>query len=155
MNHGTVAGYKTEGCRCVACRMANREYEAERRGKPVTYRHGTYESYLNGCRQPCCARVCQTPDWFDQAACIGMETSLFYPERGYIHEVRAAKAVCEGCPVRWRCLNHALTDVERYGIWGGTSEKQRQRMRTSKSKRSEVARMAYLEGVGLLGGDAA
>lgn len=112
--------------------------------------HGTFEMYLSGCRQPCCARICHTPDWFDQAECRGMDTTLFYPERGYIQEDRAAKAICAACPVRWRCLDHALNDVERYGIWGATSEKQRKRMRTNKAKRQEVARKAYLESVGKL-----
>jgi len=36
--------------------------------------------------------------------------------------------VCTGCPVRAQCLEHALAHDERYGVWGGTSERERRRL---------------------------
>ncbi|WP_199922092.1 WhiB family transcriptional regulator, partial [Kitasatospora aureofaciens] len=49
----------------------------------------------------------------------------FFPESG---APLAAIKVCLGCPVRRRCLEHALTAPEDHGIWGGTTRNQRQRM---------------------------
>ncbi|MHD0283738.1 WhiB family transcriptional regulator [Rhodococcus aetherivorans] len=40
-----------------------------------------------------------------------------------------AKSVCGTCPVRMECRLHAITVGERYGIWGGTSEADRERLR--------------------------
>jgi len=39
-----------------------------------------------------------------------------------------AKARCLGCPVRWDCLDEALTNRERFGMWGGLTEHQRKRL---------------------------
>lgn len=68
--------------------------------------------------------------WFKRAACKGMDPDLFFPERGDLDAVRAAKQVCAGCPVTDECLTYALVTVQRWGIWGGMSEKQRRRVRT-------------------------
>ena len=54
------------------------------------------------------------PAWHAQAACRGMGTELWFPERG--GDVRAAKAICSGCPVAARC--DAAGDGE-HGIWAG------------------------------------
>ena len=67
------------------------------------------------------------PDWHHQAACRGCDPDLFYPERGAT--VTAAKAICAACPVRGECLDYALEVGEHHGIWGGTSERQRKRIR--------------------------
>lgn len=68
-----------------------------------------------------------TTDWRDQANCRGIDTNLFFPEVG---EVSAdAKTACRGCVVREQCLDFALVNKERFGIWGGTSERQRKKMR--------------------------
>ncbi len=40
-----------------------------------------------------------------------------------------AQAVCEGCPVRWPCLDYALADESLDGVWGGTTTKERKRLR--------------------------
>ncbi|MDU5308733.1 MAG: WhiB family transcriptional regulator, partial [Varibaculum cambriense] len=42
---------------------------------------------------------------------------------------REAKAVCELCEVRDECLSYALENDERFGIWGGLSERERRRLR--------------------------
>jgi WhiB family redox-sensing transcriptional regulator len=55
---------------------------------------------------------------------------LFFPERGA--STREAKAVCAGCPVRVECLDYALGNSIKYGIWGGLSEHQRRERRTGR-----------------------
>lgn len=67
--------------------------------------------------------------WMDRAACRGVDPDLFHPDRGANLVMREAKAVCAGCPVRARCLHYALETREIYGVWGGTSERERRRIR--------------------------
>lgn len=69
------------------------------------------------------------PRWFDEAACRGIDPGLFHPARGDYAVERQARQVCAGCPVRAECLAHALTFHELYGIWGGTSARERRDMR--------------------------
>lgn len=64
-----------------------------------------------------------------------MDPDLFYPERG--EEVATAKAVCATCPVRAECLAAGL--YEKYGIWGGTSERERRKLRRTATTRLSVA----------------
>lgn len=67
------------------------------------------------------------PDWYQDAACMGLDPGVFFPEKG--GSTQAAKAVCDGCPVAEQCLTFALDDegVERhrYGVWGGMSPRER------------------------------
>jgi WhiB family redox-sensing transcriptional regulator len=67
------------------------------------------------------------PAWFELARCRGVDPNLFFPERG--ESLAAAKAVCAECPVRAECLGWALTEGEKFGVWGGQSEKERGRIR--------------------------
>ncbi|MCL4449452.1 MAG: WhiB family transcriptional regulator [Actinobacteria bacterium] len=62
---------------------------------------------------------------------MGVEPDLFFPERGA--STREAKAVCRGCIVRGECLEYALKNGERFGIWGGTSERERRRIRRARA----------------------
>lgn len=71
----------------------------------------------------------------DQAACRGLDTNLFFPERG--DDTTIAKRICASCPVRNLCRDWALTNSERFGIWGGTSEKERRARR--RTRRTELA----------------
>ena len=64
--------------------------------------------------------------WQARAACKGT-TELFYPEVGA--SLAPAKAVCASCPVREACLDFALSHHEQFGIWGGSSERERRRLR--------------------------
>jgi hypothetical protein len=61
--------------------------------------------------------------WAERAACKGMDQSIFFPGSG--SNAAEAKAVCASCFVRPECLHHAITSPEKYGIWGGVSEKHR------------------------------
>lgn len=62
--------------------------------------------------------------WARHAACRGL-THLFFPDVGDARTGSAAKAICAGCPVRVECLNWALDNHERIGIWGGFNTTER------------------------------
>ncbi len=65
--------------------------------------------------------------WQSRANCMGVDPELFFPERG--SSTREAKEVCRGCVVREDCLEYALANSEKFGIWGGMSERERRRVR--------------------------
>ena len=65
--------------------------------------------------------------WADQALCAQTDPDAFFPEKG--GSTRNAKKVCVGCDVRAECLTWALDNGERFGIWGGLSERERRAMR--------------------------
>lgn len=69
--------------------------------------------------------------WKQHAACTGLDPDLFYPPPGAIGRAQAdaARTVCAGCPVRLNCLAYALANGEELGIWGGTTERDRRRIR--------------------------
>jgi len=78
--------------------------------------------------------------WQDQANCLGVDPDLFFPERGA--STREAKEVCRGCVVRLECLEYALQNGEKFGIWGGMSERERRRIRRARAlarRRGEIA----------------
>ena len=77
-------------------------------------------------------------EWGQFAACAGSDIELFYPEQG--DDSKAAKRVCYECPVQQECLDYALISIERHGVWGGTSEKQRRTMRQQMAPRCELCR---------------
>ena len=65
--------------------------------------------------------------WADQAACLVAEPDTFFPEKG--GSTREAKRICNDCPVKAECLEYALENDERFGIWGGMSERERRKLR--------------------------
>ena len=65
--------------------------------------------------------------WQDYANCRGADADLFFPERGA--STRKAKAICGECQVRAQCLDFAIDVGEKFGIWGGMSERERRRVR--------------------------
>lgn len=73
-------------------------------------------------------------DWVKRAACRGTSPDLFFPTRG--ESTAEAKAVCADCHVRTQCLDYALTNCEKFGVWGGLSERERRRIR--KQRRIET-----------------
>jgi WhiB family transcriptional regulator, redox-sensing transcriptional regulator len=66
-------------------------------------------------------------DWREDALCAETDPEAFFPEKG--GSTREAKRVCSGCSVRAECLESALENDERFGIWGGLSERERRRLR--------------------------
>jgi WhiB family redox-sensing transcriptional regulator len=76
--------------------------------------------------------------WQARANCMGVDPELFFPERG--SSTREAKEVCRGCVVRIECLEFAIANSEKFGIWGGMSERERRRVRRARVlQNSEVA----------------
>lgn len=71
-----------------------------------------------------------------QAECRDLDPDIFFPERGT--SVKEAKAVCAECSIRLNCLEHALDHGEKFGIWGGTSERQRRLLRPRYLQGEEV-----------------
>lgn len=65
--------------------------------------------------------------WQDLANCRGGNADLFFPERGA--STRTAKGICKACVVREDCLEFAISNGEKFGIWGGLSERERRKIR--------------------------
>ena len=64
--------------------------------------------------------------WQNRGACRGVDTDIFFPISD--EEAEPAKAICATCPVVEACLEHALADREREGVWGGATERERRRI---------------------------
>ena len=75
--------------------------------------------------------------WKDLSNCLGVDPDLFFPERGA--STREAKEVCRGCEVRIDCLEYALQNGEKFGIWGGMSERERRRIRRQRALDRQAA----------------
>lgn len=69
--------------------------------------------------------------WMQAANCAGLDSQLFFPERG--ESVKEAKAVCAACVVKEACLAYALAGPEKHGIFGGLSERERRRIRIARN----------------------
>jgi WhiB family redox-sensing transcriptional regulator len=69
----------------------------------------------------------EDPTWHESALCAETDPEAFFPEKG--GSTREAKKICTGCEVRAECLEYALANDERFGIWGGLSERERRRLR--------------------------
>lgn len=65
--------------------------------------------------------------WQERALCAQTDPEAFFPEKG--GSTRDAKRVCLSCEVRAECLEYAMEQDERFGIWGGLSERERRRMK--------------------------
>lgn len=71
--------------------------------------------------------------WTEQGICRTVDPDVWFPEVGCGRPaVQTAVKICQGCPVRRECLAAALERNERFGIWGGTTERQRRGMREAK-----------------------
>ena len=79
------------------------------------------------------------PSWADFANCVGVDPDLFFPERG--QDVSEAKQICAACIVRSECLEYALAEGKKFGIWGGLTERERRRLRRERA----IARRALTE----------
>jgi WhiB family redox-sensing transcriptional regulator len=74
---------------------------------------------------PAPKRLGVLPDepWRADAICAQTDPESFFPEKG--GSTREAKSVCSGCTVAAECLDYAIANDERFGIWGGLSERER------------------------------
>ena len=70
--------------------------------------------------------------WRYRGACRGLDPEIFYPLSD--EEAGPAKDVCATCTVRQQCLEFALANREREGVWGGATEKERRRILRQRRK---------------------
>lgn len=79
----------------------------------------------------------QVTEWMWDALCAQTDPDAFHPEQAdAVTSVAAAKAVCVVCPVLAECRSYALEHGERYGVWGGLSERERAALRRAENTRS-------------------
>ena len=69
--------------------------------------------------------------WKMEGLCRGIDSDIFFPERGA--STRLAKAVCRKCEVSEECLEYAVNNGEKFGIWGGLSERERRAIRKKRA----------------------
>jgi WhiB family redox-sensing transcriptional regulator len=105
---------------------------AETGWESVTARHGAAEverrrSPVSEWLDVMADEVADELAWQERALCAETDPEAFFPEKG--GSTREAKKVCLSCDVRVECLEYALTHDERFGIWGGLSERERRRLR--------------------------
>lgn len=65
-------------------------------------------------------------NWREHALCAETDPEAFFPEKG--GSAREAKELCAACAAQVQCLDYALTNDERFGVWGGLSERERRRL---------------------------
>lgn len=73
--------------------------------------------------------------WWLEAACRGMDSDIFFADRGGNDRTREARKVCAVCPVRDECLAFAQRNFIDHGVYGGHGPKERIRLR----RKSRVA----------------
>ena len=69
--------------------------------------------------------------WQSDSLCAQTDPEAFFPEKG--GSTRDAKKICTTCEVKAQCLEYALQNDERFGIWGGLSERERRRLRRART----------------------
>jgi len=82
-----------------------------------------------------------TDDWRQRASCRDTDPDLFFPigtTGAAIEQIESAKAVCRACEVQSACLEFALATNQEAGVWGGTSEEERRKLRKSWISRTRV-----------------
>lgn len=67
-------------------------------------------------------------EWRDSALCAQVGSALFFPEKNEANTTRVAKSVCHRCDVTDECLDYALSISPVQGVWGGTTEREREKM---------------------------
>lgn len=71
-------------------------------------------------------------DWRKLASCRDTDPDLFFPvgtTGPAIEQIENAKAVCRSCEAQVPCLEFALSTNQDSGVWGGTSEEERRKLR--------------------------
>lgn len=105
--------------------MAIPEYRA---GVPDDWFVDPVNLGVPGVRQPATEGEDDTQlSWQTDALCAQTDPEAFFPEKG--GSTRDAKRICTSCDVKSQCLEYALANDERFGIWGGLSERERRKLR--------------------------
>jgi WhiB family redox-sensing transcriptional regulator len=107
----------------VKCELCGRQTRWQRRGmcQPCYTNHRKVTGGVDGLIFG--AHLTPPGDWVKEALCAEVDPDLWFPEKG--GSTRDAKQVCMSCRVRQQCLDFALENEERFGIWGGKSERER------------------------------
>jgi WhiB family redox-sensing transcriptional regulator len=71
-------------------------------------------------------------EWKQLGLCPQVDPDMWFPERG--SSVKEAKRICRDCPVRAQCLEYALDNDERFGVWGGLSERERRKLKRARQQ---------------------
>jgi WhiB family redox-sensing transcriptional regulator len=124
--HGTynawMLHYRAKETPCDLCKQARNEYQSnnKKKNRGTLQKPGTpiFPSHPFD----------DNPNWTNTAACKGA-TEIFYPERGDNVSARKAKKICANCPIKQKCLEYALYHNERIGIWGGLTDRERERLK--------------------------
>ena len=105
--------------------MAMSEY---RSGVPDDWFVDPVQLGVPGVRKPSADDVEDNPlAWQADSLCAQTDPEAFFPEKG--GSTRDAKRICTSCEVKAQCLDYALQNDERFGIWGGLSERERRKLR--------------------------
>jgi WhiB family redox-sensing transcriptional regulator len=75
-----------------------------------------------------------TLDWHTEAVCAQVDGDVWFPAKGDRHTAEKAKEFCATCPVAVQCLEAALANEEREGIWAGLNGDQLARLRRKKKR---------------------
>ena len=84
------------------------------------------------------AEFLDIPAWYKDANCKGSNQDDFFPERGSSTVI--AKKICSECKVQKECLEYAVERKERFGIWGGKSERERRAIRRERRNNEKKAK---------------
>jgi WhiB family redox-sensing transcriptional regulator len=76
-------------------------------------------------------------EWMDWASCLDTDPELFHPEKG--QRAGPAKRICMGCAVRGECREYAMTVPDMRGVWGATTERDRDRIRAKRNRARKAA----------------
>ncbi len=113
---------------------------------PTTDRHAgrgvpLFQQADSGVTKWASESVLPAEPWVQEAVCAQTDPDVFFPEKG--GSTKAAKAVCASCDVVEQCLRYSLDHDERFGIWGGRSERERRRLRGVSKKHAAAGRMGF------------
>ena len=119
------AEFRSERTQTVAALLAQASVRSSARvAYPTT---GSSTRSTSGFRA-CQAAVDDNPlAWQTDSLCAQTDPEAFFPEKG--GSTRDAKRICQTCEVKAQCLEYALQNDERFGIWGGLSERERRKLR--------------------------
>lgn len=104
--------------------MAGSQYRAD---VPGNWFVDPVQLGVPGVRKPTVTEEEDLLAWQTDALCAQTDPEAFFPEKG--GSTRDAKKICTSCDVRSQCLDYALQNDERFGIWGGLSERERRKLK--------------------------
>jgi WhiB family redox-sensing transcriptional regulator len=85
-------------------------------------------------------------EWQEEGVCRSFETNTFFLENSLRGKKKSQKekiavSICNTCPVKMQCLEHALNTPEIYGVWGGMTEEQRHQILRKRGIKFEYIRV--------------